>query len=70
MKASNIYGVMLGFSSSIFFYAIAAAFTLGAYLIQNKLFDLNFEKIMRVFSALIFGAQNVGQTSSWMPVFI
>jgi hypothetical protein len=27
----------------------------------------DFEKIMRVFSALIFGAQNVGQTSSWMP---
>lgn len=53
---------MLGFSSSIFYYAIAAAFVLGAYLIEKQLFDLNFEKIMRVFSVLIFGAQSVGKS--------
>ena len=65
-----MFGFMLGFSSSIFYYAIAAAFVLGAYLIEKNLFDLNFEKIMRVFSVLIFGAQSVGQAASMMPVNI
>ena len=60
IKSAHIFGFMLGFSSSIFYYAIAASFVLGAYLIEQKKFDLTFEKIMRVFSVLIFGAQSVG----------
>ncbi len=60
MKSANLFGLMLGFSSSIFFYAIAASFVLGAYLIDKNLFDLTFEKIMRVFSTLIFGANAAG----------
>lgn len=59
---------MLGFTNSIMFYAIAAAFVLGGYLVENNKFDLNFEKIMLVFSCVIFGAQSVGQAASLMPV--
>lgn len=58
---------MLGFSTSITFYAIAAAFSLGAYLIQNNLFGMTFEKVMLVFSCIMFGAQSVGQSASLLP---
>ena len=37
---------MFGFTSSVTFYAVAAAFNLGAYLIQNKLLGINFEDVM------------------------
>jgi hypothetical protein len=51
---------MLGFTTSILFYAIGAAYTLGAYLVQNKLFDMDLERIMLVFGCIMFGAQSVG----------
>ena len=49
------------------FYALAAAFVLGAYLIEQRLFGLEFQDIMIAFSAVIFGAQSVGQATSLMP---
>ena len=52
---------MFGFTSSVTFYAVAAAFNLGAYLIQNNLLGIKFEDVMLVFSVLLFGAQAVGQ---------
>lgn len=61
MKSANINGIMLGFTTSIMFYAIAAAYTLGAYLIQNKLFGMNLENIMLVFGCIMFGAQSAGK---------
>ncbi len=60
MRSSNLYAIVFGFTNSIMFYAVAAAFSLGAYLIENKLFGMDFEKIMLVFSCVIFGAQSVG----------
>ncbi|RNA33916.1 Multidrug resistance 1 [Brachionus plicatilis] len=67
IRSSNISAFMLGFTSSITFYAMAAAFALGAYLVENNLFGMTFENIMLVFSCIIFGAQSVGQASSLMP---
>nr|QNH67866.1 ATP-binding cassette transporter subfamily B member 1 X2 [Brachionus rotundiformis] len=67
MRSSNISAFMLGFTSSITFYAMAAAFAVGAHLVENNLFDISFEDIMLVFSCIIFGAQSVGQASSLMP---
>lgn len=58
---------MLGFTNSIMFYAMAAAFVLGAYLVEQRLFGMDFERIMLVFGAVIFGAQSVGQAASMMP---
>lgn len=52
---------MLGFTSSITFYAMAAAFALGAHLVEKNLFGMTFENIMLVFSCIIFGAQSVGK---------
>lgn len=43
------------------FFAIAAAFSLGAYLIEKNLFNQDIEKIMIVFNCVLFGAQSVGK---------
>jgi ABC-type multidrug transport system fused ATPase/permease subunit len=67
MRSANLYGFMFGFTTSITFYATAAAFTLGGYLVSNNLFGMTFENVMLVFSCIIFGAQSIGQTSSLMP---
>ena len=67
MRSAHIYGAMLGFTNSIMFYAIAASFSLGAYLIRNNMFGMTFERLMLVFGCISFGAQSVGQTSSLMP---
>lgn len=58
---------MFGFTNSIVFYATAAAFSLGGYLVVNNLYGMTFQNVMLVFSCIIFGAQSVGQTSSLMP---
>jgi len=49
------------------FYAFAAGYNLGAYLIEEKLFNTNFESINIVFNVIIFGAQQIGQTSAFLP---
>lgn len=67
MKSAHINGFMLGLSTSIMFYAMAAAYNLGAYLIDEKLFDTSFEDILIVFNVIIFGAQQIGQVSAFMP---
>ena len=41
-------------------YALAAAYSLGAYLIQNNLFGMDLEKVMLVFGCIMMGAQSVG----------
>jgi ATP-binding cassette subfamily B (MDR/TAP) protein 1 len=58
---------MLGLTNSILFYANAAAFVVGGILVEKKLFGMNFENIMIVFSCVIFGAQAIGQATSLLP---
>ncbi|CAF0897005.1 unnamed protein product [Brachionus calyciflorus] len=67
LKSANIYGLMLGVSTSIIFFATATAFLVGGLLVEKGKFGLNFERIMLVFSCVIFGAQSVGQAASLMP---
>ncbi len=67
IRSANVYGLLFGFTNSISFYANAAAYVLGAYLIEENKFGLTFEKVMIVFSCIVFGAQSIGQTSSMMP---
>lgn len=69
MKSANVVAFMLGFTVSITFYAIAAAFAMGAFLIQNNLFGTTFENVMLVFNAILFGAQSVGKWENINRVF-
>lgn len=67
MKMANFSGVMVGISNAMMFYAMATSFVVGGIIIEKKLFGLNFEKLMLVFSCITFGAQGVGQATSFLP---
>nr|QUF59436.1 ATP-binding cassette transporter Abcb1-3 [Brachionus angularis] len=67
LKSANVNGVLLGFTTSILFYAIAASYTLGAYLVEKQKFGMSLERIMLVFGCIMFGAQAIGQASSLLP---
>ncbi len=68
IRSANYFGLMFGITNSIMFYAIGAAYYVGAYLVDREKFGLTkttgFEKIQTVFSCIIFGAQSVGE--SWL----
>jgi len=67
IKSSHLNGIVLGFTSAVMFYAMAASFTLGAYLVQKDLFNQDIESIMMVFNCVLFGAQSVGQAAALLP---
>lgn len=66
LKKAHVIGISFSFSQGIIFFAYAASFYLGAYLIQAKLVD-DFVKIFRAFSAVVFGGMAIGQASSFAP---
>lgn len=65
IKAAVAFGASYGFSQGFIFFAYAGAFVLGAHLIENG--DLDFVGLMKVFSALMFGAMALGQAGSFAP---
>lgn len=67
IRSSILYAIMYGFTNSIMLYAIAASFSLGAYLIDNKIFNSDITDILVVFNCITFGAQSAGTASTFMP---
>ncbi len=67
MKSAHFNGFMLGLTNSIMYYAFAAGYNLGAYLIENNLYGTTFESINIVFNVIIFGTQNIGKASAFLP---
>nr|XP_005998568.2 PREDICTED: multidrug resistance protein 1 [Latimeria chalumnae] len=64
-KKAHIYGIALGLSEAILLFAYAGCFRFGAYLVANQY--MGFEDVFLVFSAIVFGAMALGQTSSFTP---
>ncbi|XP_046365587.2 ATP-dependent translocase ABCB1-like [Haliotis rufescens] len=62
VKRSHIRGIAHGFSQCIVFFAYAAAFTYGAYLVQIG--EMQFFEVFRVFASIIFGGQQSGRATS------
>ncbi|KAG8435252.1 hypothetical protein GDO86_013268 [Hymenochirus boettgeri] len=62
-----LYGFTYGVSQSLNYFINAAVFRFGAWLIAHCY--TAFENVFIVFSAIIFAAMNVGQTSSLAPDF-
>ncbi|NWR42889.1 MDR1 protein, partial [Regulus satrapa] len=67
LKKAPFYGFTYGIAQCSEYLIHAAGFRFGAWLIANCL--TNFESVFIVFSAVIFAAMNVGQSSSMAPDF-
>ncbi|XP_053548248.1 ATP-dependent translocase ABCB1-like [Bombina bombina] len=65
LRKAPIYGITFGISQSMNFFINAAVFRFGAWLIAHCY--TQFENVFIVFSAIIFAAMNVGQSSSLAP---
>ncbi|XP_073533918.1 ATP-binding cassette sub-family B member 5-like isoform X3 [Phyllobates terribilis] len=64
-RKAQIYGICFAFSQSFIYFAYAASYRFGAYLINVG--RLNVEEVILVFFALTYGAVAVGQTLSFAP---
>ncbi|KAM9308182.1 ATP-binding cassette sub-family B member 5 [Gastrophryne carolinensis] len=64
-RKAQIYGICFAFSQSFIFFAYAASYRFGAYLIQIG--RMNVEEVFLVFVILTYGAMAVGQTLSFAP---
>ncbi|XP_069502709.1 ATP-dependent translocase ABCB1-like [Ambystoma mexicanum] len=67
LKAGPVYGFVYGMSSCIQYFVNAAVFRFGAWLIVHCYTD--FESMFIVFSAIVFSAMSIGQSSSIAPDF-
>nr|XP_022306676.1 multidrug resistance protein 1B-like isoform X2 [Crassostrea virginica] len=66
MKRAVLNGFVFALSQSFMYFAYAASFAYGAYLVTQ---GLNFQDVFRVFGAIIFGGMHVGRTGSNAPDF-
>ncbi|PVD39429.1 hypothetical protein C0Q70_02059 [Pomacea canaliculata] len=65
LKKAHVVGFAFGFSQAVIYFVYAAAFVLGAYLIQEG--KMVFGDVMLVFSAIVFGAMALGNASAFAP---
>ncbi|GFO24716.1 multidrug resistance protein 1 [Plakobranchus ocellatus] len=65
LRRAHLVGVTYAFSQAIIYFAYAAAFVLGAHLIEER--ELEFGDVFLVFAAIVFGAMGLGNASGFAP---
>ncbi|KAM4736476.1 ATP-dependent translocase ABCB1 isoform 1-T2 [Anableps anableps] len=64
-KKAHVYGFTFSFSQAMIYFAYAACFRFGAWLIVEQRMDV--EGVFLVISAVLFGAMAVGEANSFAP---
>ncbi|XP_076808833.1 ATP-dependent translocase ABCB1-like [Clavelina lepadiformis] len=65
LRKAYAFGITYGFSQCVAFFAYAACFRFGAWLVEQEL--IAFQNIFKVLLAVVFGALAAGQTSAYAP---